>query len=231
MDIAIQLSIALLFGLVWLGVFAWLRLRKRQALAYLAFLTIFCVYLYAVAYYTLIQFQSLLLLKHFLPHLILKGLPAGGSLNLIPLATLTAADLKTSLLNILLFVPFGFGLPFISNLRMKGVVAFGVLFSLRIETLQLVTGLIGGITFRVADINDVIFNSVGAVIGYLLFMAFVHAFRRATHHPKVGAHPLARYLAERLRVDVGPSGQPVTAGAEFDAPVAHSAATRSPRSS
>lgn len=223
MDLALQLSITLLFGVVWLGLSAWLRFRKKQTLAYLAFFTIFYIYLCAVLDYTLIQFQSLLLLRHFMPHLIVKGLPAGASLNLIPLATLTVADLRTSLLNILLLVPFGFGLPFIANLRMKRVVAAGVLLSLSIELLQLVTGRIGGVTFRVADINDVIFNSVGVVVGYLLFVAFARAYRRVTHHRTVGAHPLARYIDERLRVDEGPSGQPVAACAEFDAHVAHSA--------
>ena len=43
------------------------------------------------------------------------------AMNLIPLVTLTPQDLKTSLLNILLMIPFGFGLPFITNFRMKKI--------------------------------------------------------------------------------------------------------------
>ena len=94
-------------------------------------------------------------------------------MNLIPLVTLTHADLKTSLLNVLLLIPFGFGLPFITNLRMKKIVVIGALFSLVIECLQLITGLMAGITFRIADINDVIFNIVGVAVGYLLFVGVV----------------------------------------------------------
>src|SRR5205809_635668 len=101
-----------------------------------------------------------------MPNLILNGQAAGESINLIPLIVLTRQDLKTSLLNIILMVPFGFGVPFITSFGMKKVVVFGALFSIVIEFLQLLTGFMAKITFRVADINDVIFNTVGVAIGY-----------------------------------------------------------------
>src|SRR4051794_29678273 len=152
---------ALLFGLIWIGIVAFLRMKKEKSLIYLIFFTIFYSYLFKVLDYTLFQFQSLVLLKHFMPDLILNGQTAGKNIKLIPLITLTPEDLKTSLLNILLLIPFGFGLPFITNFRMKKIVVIGALFSIFIEFLQLTTGFIAKITFRVADINDVIFNTVG----------------------------------------------------------------------
>src|SRR6185295_10357703 len=103
---------------------------------------------------------------------ILNGQTAGKTMNLIPLITLTPEDIKTSLLNILLLIPFGFGLPFITNFRMKKVIIIGALFSFSIELLQLITGLLAQITFRVADINDLIFNTIGVAIGYILFIQF-----------------------------------------------------------
>jgi hypothetical protein len=42
------------------------------------------------------------------PDLILNGVPVGRTANFTPLATLTLEDLKTSLLNILMMIPFGF---------------------------------------------------------------------------------------------------------------------------
>src|SRR5215218_4195049 len=155
-----DLLAVLLFGLIWIGIVTFLRLKKKKSLVYLIFFIIFYAYLFKVLDYTLFQFQSLLLLKHFTPDLILNGQTAGKNMNLIPLITLTPQDLKTSLLNILLLIPFGFGLPFITNLSMKKVVVTGALFSIVIELLQLVTGFIAKITFRIADINDVIFNTV-----------------------------------------------------------------------
>jgi glycopeptide antibiotics resistance protein len=177
MESIIDLSAILLFGLTWLGMLAFLRLKKKKDLGYLLLFSVFYLYLYKVLDYTLLQFQSLLLLKHFMPNLMLNGIEARKSLNLIPLITLTLEDLKTSFLNILLMIPFGFGLPFIANLRMKSVVIIGALFSIGIELLQLITGLIANITFRVADINDVIFNTIGVAVGYVLFAGFMRIYR------------------------------------------------------
>jgi len=159
----------LLVGLTWVGMLALLRVRKRQGFVALLLFTIFFVYVVAVLDRTLFQFQSLIVLRHFAPNLMLNGQGDGNAVQLIPLATLTHKDVGTSLLNILLFTPFGLGLPFITKLRLAGTVTAGALSSVAIEILQLVTGLIGGITFRIADVNDVIFNATGVVLGYSLF--------------------------------------------------------------
>ena len=121
-------------------------------------------------------------------------------MNPIPLVSLTSQDLKTSLLNILLLVPFGFGLPFITNLRMKKIVVIGALFSIVIEFLQLVTGFMAKITFRIADINDVIFNTVGVIIGYILFVGFVRIYRHISHNWGISTKPILRYIAERPQI-------------------------------
>jgi len=136
-----------------------------------------------------------------MPDLILNGQAVGKVINLIPLITLTPQDLKTSLLNILLLIPFGFGLPFITNYRMKKIVGIGALFSIVIEFMQLITGFMAKITFRIADINDVIFNTVGVAIGYLLFVGFVRIYRHISHNWEIAANPILRYIAERPQID------------------------------
>src|SRR5581483_10186473 len=62
----------LLVGLIWLGISAFLLLPKKKGLVYVLFFTIFYIYLYKVLDYTLLQFQSLLLLQHFVPNLMLR---------------------------------------------------------------------------------------------------------------------------------------------------------------
>lgn len=190
----------LLCILVWIGMVMFLWLKKKKSIMYLLFFTLFYIYLVKVLDYTLFQFQSLLLLKLFLPHLILRGVTAGKSLNLIPLIRLTSRDLLTSLLNILLLIPFGFGLPFITNFRMRKIVIIGMLFSIVIELLQLITGLMAKITFRIADINDVIFNTVGVAVGYLLFVGFIHLYRNVYHNFDKSDNQVLRYLNERSRI-------------------------------
>ncbi len=191
----------LLFSLIWIGTVAFLRVKKRKSLIYLIFFTIFYIYLFKVLDYTLFQFQSLLLLKYFSSNLILNGVGAGKSLNLLPLITLTPEDVKTSLLNILLLIPFGFGLPFITNFRMRRIVLIGALFSIIIELLQLITGLLANITFRIADINDVLFNTIGVAIGYMLFFEFLRFYRKISFTEKISTNPLLKYIAERPQID------------------------------
>ena len=196
-----DLLTVLLFGLIGIGIVAFLRLKKKKSLAYLIFFAVFYVYIVKVLDYTLFQFQSLVLLKYFMPDLILNGQAVGKSMNLIPLITLTPKDIETSLLNILLLIPFGFGLPFITDLRMRRVVVLGALFSIVIEFLQLITGFMAKITFRIADINDVIFNTAGVAIGYLLFVGFVRIYRHISHNWEISANPILRYIAERPQIE------------------------------
>lgn len=195
-----DLLIALLFATIWLGLVAFLRLKRRTGFVYLVFFTIFYAYLFKVLDYTLFQFQSLLLVRYFVPNLMLRGQGAGESLNLVPLATLKAQDVETSLLNVLLMVPFGFGLPFITNLRLRKVVAVGALFSVAIECAQLVTGLLASITFRVADVDDVIFNTLGVAIGCVLFAGFVRICRRVSRNGETSANPFVRFVVERPQI-------------------------------
>ena len=198
-----DLLAVLLSALLWIGIVTFIWLKKKKSLVYLIFFTIFYVYIVKVLDYTLFQFQSLILLKHFVPDLILNGQTAGKSINLIPLITLTAQDLETSLLNILLLIPFGFGLPFITNFRMKKIIVIGALFSICIELLQLITGFMAKLTFRIADINDVIFNTVGVAIGYILFVGFVRIYRHISHNWEISAYPILRYIAERPQIEEG----------------------------
>jgi glycopeptide antibiotics resistance protein len=164
---AIPVAVA---GVVWLAL-AWHLHRRGRNAVYVAFFTVFFVYGFKVLDYTLFQFQSLLLLQLFDPNLILNGVPNDERLNLVPLVALESADVRTSLLNVAMMVPFGLGLPFLTRLRWGSVVSAGAMVSVAIELLQLVTGVLGGITFRVADVNDVIFNAAGAGLGFLIFAA------------------------------------------------------------
>jgi glycopeptide antibiotics resistance protein len=84
---------------------------------------------------------------------------------------------------------------------MKKIVVIGALFSISIELLQLITGFMAKITFRIADINDVIFNTVGVAVGYILFIGFVRIYRHISHNWKISANPLLRYIAERPQID------------------------------
>lgn len=72
--------------------------------------------------------------------------------------------------NVIMTMPFGFLLPVVAPEKSK---RFYILWSLgltlMIESTQFLTGAIFQIFYRTADIDDVILNFIGALLGLLLF--------------------------------------------------------------
>ncbi len=83
-------------------------------------------------------------------------------INLLPFSR--HIDTVAYLLNILLLMPFGFLVPLIwpNTNKPASIVLSGLSFSLLIEISQL-------FNFRQTDIDDIVLNTLGALIGYLLF--------------------------------------------------------------
>ena len=110
----------------------------------------------------------------FVFYLTLFAFPhTGGGLNLTPFATI-ADDLRHGghglvvnfLGNLGVFIPLGLLVPYLRpGWASAGRVALlGAGISLLIEWLQYASGR------RVADVDDVILDTLGAVLGYLIFM-------------------------------------------------------------
>lgn len=91
-----------------------------------------------------------------------EGFTRFANVGLIPFL---GSSLIPMFLNFLLFVPFGFLLPFVfQKTNWKRSLLFGFCFSLFIELLQLFGG-------RYAELEDIILNSLGALTGYLFCRA------------------------------------------------------------
>lgn len=73
--------------------------------------------------------------------------------------------LKQILLNILLFIPFGFLMALLKTATRK-IISSAFLISMLIEVLQYFNG-------RFTDIDDVISNVLGTFIGYLIYIRFL----------------------------------------------------------
>ena len=74
--------------------------------------------------------------------------------------------------NILLTMPFGFGISFIAHLRSKDFLWLAPLVGVMFEMIQLILSFVFRSPFRATDINDVIFNAVGIWLGYGVFKIF-----------------------------------------------------------
>lgn len=99
-------------------------------------------------------------------------------LNLVPLRNTETRDI---LQNVVIFAPLGLFLPLVLPLRSAlGVIACAAALSLTIEGLQLLNAVTGH-GGHIADINDLLANVLGALIGYLLARAAIAmpAIRRA----------------------------------------------------
>ena len=70
-------------------------------------------------------------------------------------------------LNVIMMMPFGFLMPIVKKQTLFSCTVRTILFSLSIELLQ---PLING--FRSADLTDVLTNTIGGIIGYLLYLLF-----------------------------------------------------------
>ena len=98
------------------------------------------------------------------------GIKIGWSYNFIPLYGMLN-DITNSYLNVLLFIPLGIFVPCLwpNHRSMMKTVGLGLMTSLGIEILQI-------FTFRATDINDVITNVAGTMIGYLIGKLIINRF-------------------------------------------------------
>ena len=120
--------------------------------------TAFCVYIFLTLSVTILP------LPLFYP---IIG-PLGLYFNLVPFVDLFEGSpyaLKEIVLNIIMMVPFGFFVSFYSKRkRLVKALLLAFLFSLTIETIQLIYGLFWT-NLRSFDITDIITNTSGAALG------------------------------------------------------------------
>lgn len=129
------------------------------------------------------------------------------NINLIPFYfgpfNPTLADVwETNALNVLLTIPFGFGLSFVARVRPRSIFWIAPAVGFVIEASQMIISLLLGYPYRIVDINDVLMNALGVLVGYGIFRAFAWLTlwmtrRFSLHHAGLAAyiHDVARRTA------------------------------------
>lgn len=75
--------------------------------------------------------------------------------------------------NILLTIPLGFFLPIIyKNINLAKAMKIGLAVAVGIEIMQGVVSKIIGIQYRSIDVDDILLNIIGTIIGYLIYKIF-----------------------------------------------------------
>jgi glycopeptide antibiotics resistance protein len=117
----------------------------------------------------------------------LRGVPIRDRINLIPFNTgrypLTEPALVGMFQNVLLTIPFGFGLNFLTRRRALDFVWMALGIGLGLESAQLLLDLALVCPYRVVDVTDSILNAAGVLLGYVIFRLVEWGYRRVTNHP------------------------------------------------
>jgi glycopeptide antibiotics resistance protein len=162
-----------------------LAVSRRLTAGHWLAVSIFAIYLVGVAHFVLLPLTyDPAAAREFGP------IDVGRLIELRPFFLSGASVMPASQawLNILLTVPFGFGLPFVFNVRGRDILLVGVLFSVGIEVAQLLAdALYLALPTWSVDINDVFLNSLGVVVGYAAFQ-----LARVLYGATIGRMPVRR---------------------------------------
>lgn len=146
--------------------FIFYRKWKELSLQKLFLHTLMYIYIVMVIYVTLMPYM-IPMLKAGPNNLFLD------TVNFIPFRDLKAGYVgakKEVILNIIMMMPFGFLYPMIKESGIIRIILLAFLFSLAIESLQLLSTWSGSLYARSFDVTDLITNTFGGLIGYLLFV-------------------------------------------------------------
>lgn len=151
-------------------------LRKKESTTKNLLVSIFIVYLLLVIGITLfpLPYQT-----HLLSNL--RELKPGFEPNIVPLKSIISIIQKNTVYdmikqlagNIILGIPFGFLYTMIfkrKNKTLVNTIIPGITFSILIELSQFLIGQVIGYSYRVVDIDDILLNTIGIIIGYYLFV-------------------------------------------------------------
>lgn len=133
--------------------------KKNKSFSYLFFFSVFWVYMMGVISVVVFPFPIAIPNPDF-----------RLSLQLIPFdfgfCHLGTLCLKNIYENILLTIPFGFGISFIAFIKPKNILGLALAVGFTFELVQLILSFLIKNSFRVIDINDVILNAIGVLLGY-----------------------------------------------------------------
>ncbi len=108
--------------------------------------------------------------------------------NLVPIINLLKvarlADFRTAARtiggNILLFIPLGVFLPVLNRKfnDLSSIFLSGIIGSATVEGLQLLISLILGFNYRTFDVDDIILNTLGTVVGFCLLQLIMPQLKK-----------------------------------------------------
>lgn len=186
------LTVILLFVVYIISVLI-LKHKLNKNAAFIIVYTLLYIYLSAVLKYTQFPIMIRMGSQEKLDQNLLN------SINIVPFIHLGKEDIKTSILNFVMAVPFGVLVPMLKTVSLKKMLLYAVLFGFVIEGIQLIIALITGFTFRIIDINDIIFNGLGSMAGYYIYKVFIRILQKVYCLSSLPSNFVVEYLLQNER--------------------------------
>lgn len=169
LDFIKQLMLIFLFTIILL---LWRKKHKLSLINSLIIITFFC---YIIKLISVVFFPFYIPLTEEMEKLLYQQ-NTSFPLNFIPFKSMIdSISTRNSWVqnggNLLLLLPFGFYLSLLRKKigNTKEVLLLSFIFSVTIEIIQGIMNIIVGYNYRLVDIDDVILNTLGSLIGYILF--------------------------------------------------------------
>jgi glycopeptide antibiotics resistance protein len=183
-------SFDFLIGIAILAILLVILWRQKKSFSYLFFFSIFWIYLLYVVSVVVFPFPIIE---------ISAGEIFKPSINLIPLYFGLCSELPNACFmnivgNILITMPFGFGVSFIARVRAKDFLWLAFVVGFTFEGAQIIISLIFRSPFRSIDINDVILNAIGVLLGYGCFRIFAWLYLMMAQRLKINLGGIFAYV-------------------------------------
>lgn len=154
------------------------------------FFILFYIYIFQLIKYT--QFPIV-----YIPDLIDRN-SIMSQINYIPFSNITKSP-TNAFLNVILTMPFGFLLPFVKRIHSKkNILIWAIVLPVLIEGLQLIIALLTGYTERIIDVNDIIFNFTGVILGFWIFKRFIYFLKIILNENEWTKNNFLKYISNTI---------------------------------
>jgi len=187
-------STHLLIGLVALAISLVILWIKKKSSSYLLFFAIFWIYMMGVVSVVVFPFPIGIPNSNFKP-----------DINLVPFdfgychPEMLSLCIKNLYENILLTIPLGFGVSFIARIKPKNIFWLAIVVGFTFELAQLFISFAIRSSFRAVDVNDVILNATGVLLGYGIFRIFGWLYSYVTNRLKIQHRYIFTYIYDVVR--------------------------------
>lgn len=158
-----------LYGLFILGIICTINFNKIKKLKRIDKFILISFYVYLISLFSVVFFPIPLYLLQEKHHFLISNY-----MNLVPFKTILIVIKRNQIQligNILLLMPLGIYYPLLikKRIKIKKVFVLGFSITFIIEIIQLLSSLIIRVPYRIFDIDDIICNLIGMIVGFILF--------------------------------------------------------------